>query len=162
MPSLSLFSCTVIFLPNCSKYGCNFFLKQPTNCTSASDCKLLIAPISLKPTPVTAALLEVEVVWLFNIRGAKSNEQQNLRLPYKLVDVCVHLHGIWFSVCTCRCLLRVLLQENAFPQRLQGTASPCCSACRLRDWFVVYMAGHCNKMMQGISGWSYSPAKLLD
>ena len=79
-----------------------------------------------------------------------------------MIDVCVHLQGIWFSVCTCRCLLRALLHEKAFPQRLQGTASPCCSACRLRDCFVVYMAGHCNKMMQEISGWSYLPAKLID
>ena len=57
---LLLFSCISIFLPNCSKYGCNFFYKeQTTKCTSDSDCKLLIAPINLEPTPVTAALLEV-------------------------------------------------------------------------------------------------------
>ena len=57
---LLLFSCIAIFLPNCSKYGCNFFYKkQTTKSTSDSDCKLLIAPINLKPTPVTAALLEV-------------------------------------------------------------------------------------------------------
>ena len=61
----------------------------------ARDCKLLSAPIKLKPTPVLVGLEVFEEVPItisyifFNICGARSNEPTNQRLQYKLVDRCI-------------------------------------------------------------------------
>ena len=47
----------------------------------------------------TAALLDVleEVPITHYIWGAKSNLPQNLRLPYKLVDICAKANWKWYG-----------------------------------------------------------------